>query len=114
MKQRRRRYFTDSELDLAWNRWQKGESLNSIARDLDRGHSAIQRVFARTGGIRPPQRSRSQVALSLAEREEISRGLATGESLRSIAASLSRAPSTVSREVSRNGGRRRYRAVSLP
>ena len=110
MKQRRRRYFTDSELDLAWNRWQKGESLNSIARDLDRGHSAIQRVFARTGGIRPAQRSRSQVALSLAEREEISRGLATGESLRSIAASLSRAPSTVSREVSRNGGRRRYRA----
>jgi len=110
MKQRRRRYFTDSELDLAWDRWQKGESLNSIARDLDRGHSAIQRVFARTGGIRPPQRSRSQVALSLAEREEISRGLATGESLRSIAASLNRAPSTVSREVSRNGGRRRYRA----
>ena len=110
MKQRRRRYFTDSELDLAWNRKQKGESLNSIARDLDRGHSALQGVFARTGGIRPAQRSRSQVALSLAEREEISRGLATGESLRSIAASLRRAPSTVSREVSRNGGRRCYRA----
>jgi IS30 family transposase len=110
MKQRRRRYFTDSELDLAWDRRQKGESLNSIARDLDRGHSAVQRVFARTGGVRPAQRSRSQVALSLAEREEISRGLATGESLRSIAASLGRAPSTVSREVSRNGGRRCYRA----
>jgi len=110
MKQRRRRYFTDSELDLAWDRWKKGESLHSIARVLDRGHSAVQRAFARTGGVRPAQRSRSQVALSLAEREEISRGLATGESLRSIAASLSRAPSTVSREVSRNGGRRRYRA----
>ncbi len=110
MKQRRRRYFTDSELDLAWDRRQKGESLNLIARNLDRGHSALQRVFARTGGVRPAQRRRSQVALSLAEREEISRGLATGESLRSIAASLRRAPSTVSREVSRNGGRRRYRA----
>ena len=110
MKQRRRRYFTDAELDLAWDRRQKGESIHSIARDLDRGHSAVQGAFARTGGIRPPQRSRSQVALSLAEREEISRGLAVGQSLRSIAACLGRAPSTVSREVSRNGGRRRYRA----
>ena len=82
MKQRRRRYFTDSELEVAWDRWQKGESLNSIARDLDRGHSAVQGAFARTGGIRPPQRRRSQVALSLGEREEISRGLATGQSLR--------------------------------
>ena len=53
MKQRRRRYFTDSELELAWDRWQKGESLNSIARDLDRGHSAVQGAFARSGGIRP-------------------------------------------------------------
>jgi len=110
MKQRRRRYFTDAELDLAWDRRQKGESINSIARDLDRGHSAVQGAFARTGGIRPPQRSRSLVALSLAEREEISRGLAIGQSLRSIAACLGRAPSTVSREVNRNGGRRRYRA----
>jgi IS30 family transposase len=110
MKQRRRRYFTDAELDLAWDRWQKGESLNAIARELDRGHSAVQGAFARTGGVRPAQRSRSQVALSLAEREEISRGLAVGQSFRSIAASLGRAPSTVSREVSRNGGRRRYRA----
>ena len=87
MKQRRRRYFTDSELDLAWDRWQKGESLNSIARDLDRGHSAIQRVFARTGGIRPPQRSRSQVALSLAEREEISRGVVADQSWPSMLSS---------------------------
>ena len=81
MKQRRRRYFTDAELDLAWDRWQKGESLNAIARELDRGHSAVQGAFARTGGVRPPQRSRSQVALSLAEREEISRGLATGDAI---------------------------------
>jgi hypothetical protein len=53
MKQRRRRYFTDAELDLAWDRRQKGESIHSIARDLDRGHSAVQGAFARTGGIRP-------------------------------------------------------------
>ncbi len=110
MKQRRRRYFTDSELAFAWDRWQKGESLNSIARELGRGHSAVQGAFSKSGGIRPAKRRRSQLALTVAEREEISRGLATGQSLRSIAASLGRAPSTVSREVNRNGGRRGYRA----
>lgn len=55
-KQRRRRYFSDSELDLAWDRWQKGESLNAIACDLDRDHSAVQGAFAKTGGIRPAKR----------------------------------------------------------
>ncbi len=93
-----------------WDRWQKGESLNSIARLFDRHHSAIQGILSRTGGIRSPQRTRSQRALTLAEREEISRSVIVGQSLRSIAASLGRAPSTVSREVNRNGGRRRYRA----
>jgi len=68
------------------------------------------RVFARTGGIRPPQRTRSQMSLTLAEREEISRGVIVGQSLRTIAASLGRAPSTVSREIKRNGGRQQYRA----
>jgi IS30 family transposase len=93
-----------------WDRWQQGESLNSIARLFDRHHSAIQRVLARTGGIRPLVKKRSRLALTLAEREEISRGVVAGQSLRSIAASLGRAPSTVSREVNRNGGRRQYRA----
>ena len=93
-----------------WDRWQKGESLHSIARLFDRHHSAIQGVLARTGGIRPATRRRSRVALTLSEREEISRGVAAGQSLRWIAASLGRAPSTVSREIKRNGGRHRYRA----
>ena len=110
MKQRPRIYYTETDKSLMWDRWQKGESLNSIARLFDRHHSAIQGILARTGGIRPPEKRRSKLAMTLAEREEISRGVFAGQSLRSIAASLGRAPSTVSREVRRNGGRRRYRA----
>ena len=103
MKQRPRRYFTDSEMALVWDRWQKGESLNAIARSLDRRHSAIQGALARSGGIRPAKRRRSLLALTLAEREEISRGMLAGYSIRAIASQLGRAPSTISREVRRNG-----------
>jgi len=110
MKQRPRIYYTETDKALMWDRWQKGESLNSIARLFDRHHSAIQGVLARTGGIRPPRRSRSRLALTLAEREDISRGVVAGQSARSIATSLGRSPSTVSREINRNGGRRSYRA----
>ena len=110
MKQRPRRYFTESEMALVWDRWRKGESLNAIARDLDRGHSAVQGALARTGGIRPAKRRRSRFALTLAEREEISRGMFVGHSIRAIASQLGRSPSTISREIRRNGGRRRYRA----
>ena len=110
MKYQTRRYFTQSAKTLMWDRWQKGESLNSIARLFDTSHSAISGVFSKTGGIRPPPKRRSQRALTLAEREEISRGVAAGRSLRWIAVSLGRAPSTVSREVNRNGGRQSYRA----
>jgi IS30 family transposase len=110
MKYPTRFYFTETDKAMMWDRWQKGESLNAIARHFGRSHSSIQGVFAPTGGIRPPQRRRSQRALTLVEREEISRGVAAGQSLRCIAASLGRAPSTVSREVNRNGGRRSYRA----
>ncbi len=110
MKYPTRIYYTETDKAEMWDRWQKGESLNSIARHFGRGHSSIQGILARTGGIRPPQRKRSQRALTLAEREEISRGVIAGQSLRSIAASLGRAASTVSREISRNGGRRHYRA----
>ncbi len=110
MKQRPRRYFTEPEMSLMWDRLAKGESVNAIARDLDRSHSALQGVIARSGGIRPRQRKRSLLALTIAEREEISRGIVAGHSLRSIASRLGRAPSTVSRELRRNGGRRRYRA----
>jgi IS30 family transposase len=93
-----------------WDRWQKGESLASIARLFDRGHSSVQRILGETGGIRPRARRRSRLALTLAEREAISRGVVEGESIRGIAELLGRAPSTVSRELRRNGGRRRYRA----
>ena len=110
MKYPTRIYYTETDKSLMWDRWQKGESLNSIARHFGRSHSSIQGVLARTGGIRPPQRRRSRRALSLSEREEISRGVFAGQSLRSIAATLGRAPSTVSREINRNDGRRRYRA----
>ena len=110
MKQRPRIYYTETDKALMWDRWEKGESLHSIARLFGRHHSAIQGILSRTGGIRPPQRRRSQQALTLAEREEISRGVVAGQSLRSIAVSLQRAASTVSREINRNGGRRRYRA----
>ncbi len=110
MKQRPRRYFTQTELADVWDRWEKGDSLNAIARDLDRSHSTVQGALARTGGIRPAAKRRSRLALTLAEREEISRGIAVGLSMRAIAAQLGRAPSTVSREINRNGGRRRYRA----
>ena len=110
MKQRPRRYITNSEMALMWDRWEKGESLNAIARDLGRGHSAVQGALARTGGIRPAPRRRSRRTLTIAEREEISRGVVACDSIRAIASQLGRAPSTVSREIQRNGGRRRYRA----
>jgi IS30 family transposase len=110
MKYRTRIYYTAEQKAEMWDRWQKGESLNSIARLFDRGHSSIQRILAETGGIRPPERRRARLALTLAERETISRGIVAGHSIRSIARSLGRAPSTVSREIKRNGDRRCYRA----
>jgi IS30 family transposase len=110
MKQRPRIHYTESQKALMWDRWQKGESLQQIAQLFDRNHSSIQGILAETGGIRPKQRSRSGLALTLAEREEISRAVVAGRSIRSIAASLGRAPSTISREIERNGGQGCYRA----
>jgi IS30 family transposase len=110
MKQRPRIYYTEEQKALMWDRWQQGESLNAIARLFDRYHSSISRIFAETGGIRPEPRRRSRLALTSAEREEISRGIVAGHSIRSIAGKLGRAPSTVSREIQRNGGQHRYRA----
>jgi IS30 family transposase len=110
MKQRPRIYYTESQKALMWERWQKGESLSQIAQLFDRGHSSIQGVLAERGGIRPAPRCRSKVALTLAEREEISLAMVAGHSMRSVATRLGRAPSTISREVNRNGGRGWYRA----
>ena len=87
-----------------------GESLNAIARAFETSHSAITKNFARFGGFRPPGRQRSRLALTLSEREEISRGIVGGLSLRTIARQLGRAPSTISREINRNDGLKRYRA----
>ena len=112
MKQRTRRYFTQTEMGEVWDRWENGESLNSIARSLERGHSSLQKAMQRTGGIRPAPKRRSHLALTFAEREEISRGLAVGLSMRVIASQLGRAASTISREINRNGGRRGYRATN--
>ncbi len=93
-----------------WDRWQIGQSLEKIAQLFDCSHGPVARILRQTGGIRPPKRVRSARTLSLAEREEISRGVVTGRSLRAISASLNRAPSTISREINRNGGRQQYRA----
>jgi IS30 family transposase len=110
MKQRPRINYTESQRALMWDRWQKGESLQQIAQLFDRNHSSVHRILGETGGIRPAQRCRSTLALSLAEREEISRGVVAGQSIRSVATRLGRAPSTISREMNRNGGQERYRA----
>ena len=111
MVQRIRRHYTESEKAEMWDRWRKGESMNEIGRSFGiQGHSSIQRIFSETGGIRPAERRRSRRSLTLSEREEISRGLVAGRTMRSIARDLGRAPSTVSREISRNQGRRYYRA----
>jgi len=110
MQQRPRIHYTESQKALMWERWQKGESLQQIAQLFDRNHSSIQPILAATGGIRPVPRCRSRLALTLAEREEISRAVVAGHSIRAIAEQLGRAPSTVSREIKRNGGRECYRA----
>ena len=93
-----------------WERWKAGESLSDIGRALGRVRSGIHHWLAVRGGIAPPARRRAARTLSLAEREAISRGLAADKSIRRIAADLARSPSTVSREISRHGGRSGYRA----
>ena len=110
MTRRSRIYYTESQKALMWDRWQKGDSLHQIAQLFDRYHPSIQRILAETGEIRPAQRRRSRLALTLAEREEISRAVVAGHSIRSIATALGRAPSTISREIKRNGNRTCYRA----
>jgi IS30 family transposase len=104
--------FTAAESSDAWDRWQRGEGLRLIGRVFGRTSSAIFQHLKPHGGIRPAVRRRSRRVLSLDEREEISRGVAAGASLRSMAAELRRAPSTISRELKRNGGQCRYRAAA--
>ena len=94
-----------------WARWKSGQCASDIARALERTKGAMHHVLAFNGGIPPVARRRGPVALMLDEREEISRGIAAGQSIRRIAARLGRSPSTVSREVTRHGGRESYRAT---
>ncbi len=102
--------YTVSQKTEMWERWQRGETLNAIGRVFDRHSSSIFQQLSISGGIRPLPRKRSRLALTLREREEISRGIVSGLSLRCIAMQLSRSPSTISREINRNGGLKDYRA----
>lgn len=110
MRRQAARAYTKAERRELWRRWYEGESLPSIARALDRLTGSVREFFLRFGGIEPPCRKRREGSLTLEEREEISRGLAEGLSCRAIAKEMGRAPSTISREVDRNGGRESYRA----
>ena len=93
-----------------WSRWKSGQSLHEIGRVFGKPHSCIRCLLLPRGGIAPAARRRSRLALTLAEREDISRGIASGSSIREIARHFDRAASTVSREVTRHGGRATYRA----
>ena len=108
---RYRRGFTAAEKTELWDRWQRGESLKAIGRAFGKPSSSIYFQVAPHGGIRPAPRRRSRLALTLPEREEISRGIAAHRSARSMARLLGHSPSTVSREIRRNGGYDRYRAA---
>ena len=111
MARKVRRGFAAAEKTEMWDRWQRGESLKSIGRAFGKESSSIHFQLLPYGGIRPAPRRRSRLALTLPERETISRGLAADQSARSIARQLGRAPSTVSREIKRNGGCDCYRAA---
>ena len=110
MKRKPRTIYTSAQKTVMWDRWQKGDSLHTLAHLFDRTHGSVRRILAETGGIRPLPRKRSRLALTLSEREEISRSIVAGHSIRVIATTLGRSPSTVSRELRRNGDRQTYRA----
>ena len=112
MVQRRGPRLTAAQKAELWRRWRQGESLNAIGRALGRIPKMVHYIVAGAGGIPPVPRRRARQALTLSEREGISRGVACGSSLRQISRDLGRAPSTVSREVRRHGGPRRYRAAA--
>jgi len=108
---RARREYSAQERRELWERWKRGDSVSEIGRALDRAPGTIHCTIRQHGGVPPRERQRSRFALTLEEREEISRGVAAGESARAIAARLGRAPATITRELDRHGGRRGYRAA---
>ena len=109
MKQGRRYGLSTAQRTDIWRRWKAGESLHKIGRAIGKNQGSIQFLLSQHGGIIPAVRRRSLRTLTLAEREDISRGIASGSSIREIARGLQRAASTVSREVARHGGRPLYR-----
>jgi Helix-turn-helix domain len=109
IKGKRRGLSAEQKAEL-WNRWKAGQSLHEIGRALGKDHVVVHFVLARHGGIAPPARRRSRRVLTLAEREDISRGIASGCAMRVIARGLHRSASTISREITRHGGRTQYRA----
>jgi DNA-binding CsgD family transcriptional regulator len=104
------RGFSPSELDIIWRQWRLGHTLSDIGRELRKHPASVFHIVAANGGISPPPRHRNGHSLTLAEREEISRGIAGNYTIRQIADTLQRSPSTISREIGRNGGRLNYRA----
>ena len=96
--------------ERVWELWVEGYSLHAIAREVGMARDNVTACVAASGGVRPAPRKRAERCLSLGEREEVSRGLACGESFRAIGRAIGRPHTTVAREVNRNGGRRRYRA----
>ena len=104
-------WFTAAQKAELWERWRNGQSAAAISRALERKNkTGVERIVVLHGGIVPACRRRALAALRLEEREEIFRGIAVGRSIRQIARDLGRAPSTVSREIGRNGGGQAYRA----
>ena len=110
MTRRKRSRLSAAQKTEIWKRWKAGQTLHEIGRAFDKPHTTIHQFLLPSGGIRPAARRRSRLALTLAEREDISRGIASGSSIREIARRMERAASTVSREVRRHGGRPAYRA----
>jgi|TARA_B110000196_G_C21085918_1_gene635005 IS30 family transposase len=108
----KRPHMTTPDKALIWKRWHDGSSLSDIAREIGKSPPSVFGFLRQFGGIEPALRVRSERHLTLAEREEISRGLVAGDSIRGIARALSRSPSTISREINRNGTVRSYRATS--
>jgi IS30 family transposase len=110
MVEGKRTRLSATEKNDIWGRWKAGQSMHEIGRAFGRPHPTIRKLLLPSGGIAPIARRRSRLALTLPEREDISRGIASGSSIREIAQGLSRATSTVSREIVRHGGRPAYRA----
>src|SRR6201987_161615 len=104
---KRDRLSTEQRTDM-WRRWKAGEALAEIGRAFGKAHGSIEFLLSQRGGIVPASRRRSPRPLTLSEREDISRGIASGSSIREIASGLQRAASTVSREAARHGGGRLY------